>query len=197
MVATKKVRRGRPAQFDTDEAVAIALTEFHRDGYDGVGVARLGAAMGINPPSLYAAFGSKYGLFERAVELYSATAGGFITDALQSDGPVADILARMLADACDVYTQHSDRRGCLIMDGNINCTDESVVGLTLGCKQMMRKGLKALIAREAPESADAIAAYVVFVLSGLSAAARDGASKQDLLGFVDRTMLGIRKALTN
>ena len=46
-----------------------ALALFHERGYDAVGVAELSQATGVKPPSLYAAFGSKQGLFERAVAL--------------------------------------------------------------------------------------------------------------------------------
>lgn len=71
MVGTKMSRpRGRPRSFDLDKAVDTAIKLFQARGYDAVGVAELSAALGIKPPSFYAAFGSKAGLLERALKRY-------------------------------------------------------------------------------------------------------------------------------
>ena len=40
-----------------------ALEVFRRTGYEGASIADLTGAMGINAPSLYAAFGNKEALF--------------------------------------------------------------------------------------------------------------------------------------
>lgn len=54
---------GRPRQFDPEQAIETAQHLFHSRGYDAVSVADLTKAFGINPPSFYAAFGSKLGLY--------------------------------------------------------------------------------------------------------------------------------------
>ena len=59
---------GRPREFDVERALDRALDVFWRNGYEGASIADLTAAMGINPPSLYAAFGNKEGLFLAALE---------------------------------------------------------------------------------------------------------------------------------
>ena len=53
-----------------DHALDQALDVFWRNGYEGTSIADLTAAMGINPPSLYAAFGNKSGLFRKALDRY-------------------------------------------------------------------------------------------------------------------------------
>ena len=65
--------RGRPRRFDPDEALATAQRLFHQRGYDAVGVVDLTKALGINPPSFYAAFGSKASLYARVLERYATT----------------------------------------------------------------------------------------------------------------------------
>src|SRR5260370_9222577 len=61
--------------FDVDQAIDQALQLFWRNGYEGTTVSDLTAALRINRPSLYAAFGSKEELFRRALERYVAGPG--------------------------------------------------------------------------------------------------------------------------
>ena len=68
MTTNNPAPRGRPRRFDPDAAVATAQQLFHARGYDAVSVADLTEALGINPPSFYAAFGSKAGLYARILD---------------------------------------------------------------------------------------------------------------------------------
>lgn len=61
---------GRPRAFDRERVIGIALDLFWRQGFEGTSIHQLTLAMGIAPPSLYAAFGSKEDLYREAVELY-------------------------------------------------------------------------------------------------------------------------------
>ena len=74
MAGDKAVAIGRPREFDMDQALDRALDVFWRKGYEGASICDLTAAMGINPPSLYAAFGNKEGLFRKALDRYAAIA---------------------------------------------------------------------------------------------------------------------------
>jgi len=60
--------RGRPRSFDRAAALRRAMEVFWAKGYEGASLSDLTAAMGINSPSLYAAFGSKEALFLEATE---------------------------------------------------------------------------------------------------------------------------------
>lgn len=68
-MTTDKARvRGRPRRYDPEAAIKTAQQLFHRDGYDAVSVSDVTAALGINPPSFYAAIRSKAGLYARVLD---------------------------------------------------------------------------------------------------------------------------------
>lgn len=75
--------RGRPREFDIDHALDAAIVVFWQHGYEGAGVAELTEAMGIGPTSMYAAFGSKAELFQRALSRYIAVNMAYVAEALE------------------------------------------------------------------------------------------------------------------
>ena len=89
---TKKQSRvpGRPRRFAPEQAVSAAKVLFHQKGFDAVSVAEVTDYLGINPPSLYAAFGSKAGLFSRVLNEYVGTEAIPLADILRDDRPVGE-----------------------------------------------------------------------------------------------------------
>jgi len=173
--------RGRPRRFDEGAAVATAQHLFHERGYDGVGVAELGAAIGIGAPSLYAAFGSKLGLFERALDAYAGGDGAFIRPALERSGPVAEVLPALLADAVEAYTRADCPPGCLVMSGTRNCTVPEAVTLAQARQAKSWTLIRERIARERPDDAECLADLTMVLLGGLSGLARDGVGRDRLV----------------
>ena len=114
--------RGRPRRFDADEAVATAQRLFHARGYDAVSIADLTRALGINPPSFYAAFGSKAGLYARVLCRYGDTSAIPLTDFLRPDRPVAEALGALLEAAARHYAADPGIAGCLVLEG-LQCND--------------------------------------------------------------------------
>lgn len=182
MSDTKKSRgRGRPRRFDEEAAVETAERLFHDRGYDGVGVAELGSAMGIGAPSLYAAFGSKVGLFERALAVYEQQNGGILAEILQREGPVADLLPLFLEEAARFFSRPGEPCGCMVLSGTWNSGDAEAVALTAQLKEAGRERIRDRIARERPQDAERLADFTVSVMSGLSAMAREGVERDRLL----------------
>ena len=62
---------GRPRSFDVDQALDCAVQVFRQKGYEGASLSDLTGAMGINRPSLYAAFGDKQSLFHQVLDRYT------------------------------------------------------------------------------------------------------------------------------
>lgn len=112
----EKRRRGRPRAFDEDAALAAAAAVFWRKGYAGATLEDLTSAMGINPPSLYGAFGDKEGLFTRAVDHYSVTVTASIRAELAA-GDVWEALENFYLKAAESFGSPGCPTGCLMVSG--------------------------------------------------------------------------------
>jgi AcrR family transcriptional regulator len=110
------VPSGRTRQFDVDEALERALEVFWARGYEGATLPELTRAMGINRPSLYAAFGNKEQLFRKALDRYQTGPMSFLTEALRR--PTARAVAEAIFSGFIRMQRGRDKaRGCLIVSG--------------------------------------------------------------------------------
>ena len=182
MIANDKAR-GRPRGFDIDGALAVAQALFHDKGYDAVGVAELTAAIGINPPSFYAAFGSKAALFDRVLDLYAAE--GLVVEAFRrSDRGPADVIRAYMEAVARLYAGDARRSGCLVFEG-ARGTCPAASAAARDRKRASRDRGEAYVAETHPNKAAALADTVVATLTGLSAGAREGWDEARLLAVVD------------
>ena len=194
MTAVTK-ERGRPRKFDRDQVLRLAMEVFLDRGYDGASVGDLTSAMGINAPSLYAAFGCKEALFREALDLYVNAAGPRTRDELHK----RDVTARGAVEAMlrEAARRFGEGRGCLVVLGATHRTaDNEAVFEDLAerrneTQSLIRRRLKQGIAEgDIAASVDitTVAAFYATVLNGLSLQARDGASRKQLMGVVDCAM---------
>ncbi len=180
--------KGRPREFDIDEVLDRALRVFWRRGYEGATLPDLTAAMGINRPSLYAAFGSKEELFRKALDRYVEGPAAFVRESLNE--PTARAVAeRLLGGTIDLVTDRRNPRGCLIVQGALACgeTAESVrrevaARRVAGECAVRQRFERARADGDLPAGADAadLARYVVTVMRGMAVQAAGGASREDL-----------------
>lgn len=190
----KSRSRGRPRAFDRDAALDQAQAMFHAHGYEGVGVAALAEAMGVNPPSLYGAFGSKIGLYEEVLRRYSDASP--LTDPLDRSGvDTAAALSDLLVRAAIVYSADPKAPGCMALEGE-RSTDSDAACLARGCRDQNVRLLRDFIGSTHPEKADVVADYVAAVMSGLSADARGGHSTERLIAVADMAGLAIGTMLS-
>ncbi|GAB5468953.1 MAG: TetR/AcrR family transcriptional regulator [Rhodospirillales bacterium] len=106
--------RGRPKEFDPDDALRAAISAFWRDGYAGTGVAELTRAMGIGRQSLYDTFGDKRQVFIAALERYSGEQlADFEAQLAGADDQLAQLREMIRAFARGEGTEH---KGCMAMN---------------------------------------------------------------------------------
>jgi len=172
--------RGRPRGFDPEEAVATAQQLFHARGYDAVSVADVTDALGINPPSFYAAFGSKAGLYARILDRWADTGAIPLGEILRPDRPVAEALAEMLEEAARRYAADPAAAGCLVLEGT-RCNDQEARAAARTFNVAAEGVIRDYIAERHPEEAGRVADFVSTVMSGLSAKARGGHGLEQLL----------------
>ena len=153
---------------------------FARRGYDGVGVAELSEALGVNPPSLYAAYGSKCGLFEHAMRIYRARFEAAVPEALESEERLDAAVARLFAMAADAYTQDTEAAGCMVIEGGRSVQDPGARALLEKAHLATRRLIVERFERGNAPEPDLLADYVLAILSGLSASARRGAGRERL-----------------
>lgn len=188
---------GRPRGFERPEALQRALALFCERGYEGASVAELTAAMGITPPSLYAAFGSKEALYREALALYRAGPGGFAARALQEEPTARRAIARLLREAAALFPSGAVTAGCMISMAALCCAPEHR-GVAEHATRLRGEALAALEARiaagiaggELPPGSDAagLARFYGAVIQGMSIQARDGAGCAELLQIAEAAL---------
>jgi len=183
------MRTGRPRSFDREQALEAAVDVFWEHGYDATSIAMLTKALGIAAPSLYAAFGDKQTLFLEALDRYLSSYGAFTKRALTEEPQARQAVERLLREAAAAYTRPDHPHGCLLITATTNCSPQSAE-LAEHLRKLRAAGLRALESKlsiaaragQLPEQTDtrALARFYSAVLQGMSAQARDRATRTDL-----------------
>ena len=181
--------KGRPRCFDRDKALAKALDVFWRRGYEPASITELCQAMGINPPSLYSAFGNKAKLFLEAVNFYEKNYWDAPSKKLMSAPDIYQGIEVFFREAAHILLSPDSPCGCMVVLATINvCEDAKEIVSAIRDLRMATKDLFAeLLQRgiddgQLPSDTDVISLAGAFntMLEGLSIQARDGLSQSEL-----------------
>ena len=175
---------GRPREFNVNQALDRALHVFWSKGYEGTTIPDLTEAMGINRPSLYAAFGNKEALFRKAVDRYMEKAIERIR--LATSEPTAhQVVATYLSGSIDQLGNTHNPRGCLLVQAALVCAEEAdcIRRELIAQRQKIQDILRDRFERARQEkdlpadcSPDNLARYIVIIMNGLAVQAAGGAS---------------------
>lgn len=185
-------KAGRPLSFDREAALETAMLLFWRHGYESTSLGDLTAAMGVSPPSVYAAFGNKKGLFLESVRRYLShpTSPQEIIDAA---GSARDAALALMSGAAQTFTDPTTPPGCMLATSAISVSASAadvqaeLAALRNAVEAHLRRRIEhAVVDGELPEDTDAgaLAGHTTAVIQGMSTLARDGASRDKLLGVV-------------
>ncbi|MFJ4297804.1 TetR/AcrR family transcriptional regulator [Curtobacterium sp. NPDC089689] len=188
--------RGRPRSFDADAALDRAVDVFWRQGYEGTSLDDLTGAMGINRPSLYAAFGNKEETFKKAIGRYAEVEMAYVGDALAE--PTARAVAEhYLRSHVAAVTAPGRPAGCLSIQGGLAAGegDQRIVDFLAesragGEQRFVERFRRAVEDGDLPDTEDPVelAKYVSTVSAGLAVQASSGAPRAALAAVVERAL---------
>ena len=175
---------GRPRAFSEQEALDAATRVFQRQGYEGASLNDLTAAMGINRPSCYAAFGDKEALFLKVLERYTEQAAKLYREAFAQ--PTAHAVASYLLHHTLAVITSNTQDACLFALPFVH-SDQPGEALRAS-RQALERSLKRRFkrARRAGDlpptaDADALASLLSMTLRGLAGQAAEGVSRACLV----------------
>jgi AcrR family transcriptional regulator len=181
--------RGRPRSFDRAHALRQAMEVFWKHGYEGASITDLTTAMGINSPSLYAAFGCKEALFREAIAYYNENEGVDAAKALRELPTAKEAIGGFLRQNVIFYTEPDKPSGCMIVLTATTYTEQSkaihahLADWRIATEHDFRERIeRGVTDGDVPADADAatIAAFYSAVNQGMAIQARDGADRSKL-----------------
>ncbi|MFI5511582.1 TetR/AcrR family transcriptional regulator [Mycobacterium sp. NPDC051804] len=182
-------RRGRPRAYDPEVALQQARDTFWRNGFAATSMDDLASGMGMNRPSIYAAFGDKRGLYRAAATDYATSSRAWLESALTRERALRDELTSIYRDARDFYLAGDDGpRGCFLIgtavtesrtDGDVgDIVEATMCGFTaMFTKRFERAERDGELSPFAP---DALAQIATATLNTLAMRARTGAQREVL-----------------
>lgn len=168
---------GRPAKFDRDDAIEIAMNRIWRDGYEACSVKAISEDLGISRSSFYNAFGSREALFREALARYFDRSPDRAFALARRGVGIKALITRTFRDACRARAFDPEGRGCLVINGvselcNVHeelgaVLEEAVLGSLARIEQLLGW---AVDQGEIPETSDvhALALAVQNLLIGLN-----------------------------
>src|ERR1700761_6672177 len=107
--------RGRPREFDMNEALDQAIRVFCEQGYNATSIGDLIDAMGLASGSIYKAFRDKRAVFLAALDRHILLRKEQIAAAASSDKAARGRLRDVLAHFVEVSKGIEGRRGCMVV----------------------------------------------------------------------------------
>lgn len=187
-----KKPRGRPSAFDYEETLKKALKVFWTRGYEGASMAELSETMGINRPSIYAAYGNKEELFSKALAKYMSESVAYASEAMQ-ETQAKKVAEKFLTQSAEFLTNEQNPRGCMIAIGTLFSGEDSeqvqreVSAYRQGYENALRARFDlAKSQNDLPKNTNTatLAKYIATVHQGMSVQATSGANKEELLAVV-------------
>ncbi|WP_076864453.1 TetR/AcrR family transcriptional regulator [Bradyrhizobium mercantei] len=189
--------RGRPREFDVDQALDKAIKVFREQGYNATSIEDLTGAMGLASGSIYKAFKDKRAVFLAALDRYMRLRNDQIALIAGTRGTARERLRAVLGFYVDSAKGIEGRRGCMVVGSAVELAivDREVatrVGATLARNEafladLIRQGQAdgSISGRIDP---DDTARVMVCLTQGLRVVGKSGRAPADTAAAVDIAM---------
>ncbi len=189
----------RPVAFDRAYVLQQAINVFWLKGYKATSIKNLVDATGLQPGSLYAAFGDKRGLFLAALDAYFADMRKTILTVLHGNMPPLDRLRAFFAELVRQSCDDPERKGCLLINtlSEIPLQDTEINSRLQRMFAEVERELNGLLAEairngDLPEQdAEALAKYLVAGIFGLRIFNKMQPDPRSLEDVADRLLSGV------
>jgi AcrR family transcriptional regulator len=187
-VKTGNGKTGRPIGFDKDAALEAATLLFWERGYEGTSMSDLTQAMGLNPSSIYAAFGDKHALFQLAVKRYMEIRAQYAVKALE-EPTLEKFIHALFNNTVAFLTTPGHPPTCMTLAGAVGCSLDATPARDLMTEirkqnqvALRERLLKARNSGEFPKTIDVddYTRYLSTIIAGLSIQAANGSTKAEL-----------------
>lgn len=183
--------RGRPRNFNSDDALDAVLSVFWRNGFDGASLSELTEATGLTKPSLYAAFGDKEALYLKALERYKEKWIARHIAVLQNELHGKRAVELFMLSLAEMLSDPELPGGCFVVNGisdlgGFRTTEriEEALGATLKtCERLIEERLvQAQRDKHLPKSVNVsvLASFFYTIIAGLAVKAKAGFTKAQL-----------------
>lgn len=192
------MKAGRKRAFDKDVALDKAMRLFWANGYSGTSISDLTATLGINKPSLYAAFGNKEQLFKASIEHYTECYGEpTLLKLLEpKNANLEERLKAYMLSVASVVTDPALPIGCFFVksscESGSEAVPEEITCLLNNMKSEREKTLIAIFSKEQEQGALSqdtdvvdLTSYIIVVLYGIGVLAKNGATMKNLQPVVE------------
>jgi len=190
----------RPPGYERSAVLSRATEIFWQRGYGATSVSDLVAATGLKPGSLYAAFGSKKGLFLEVLEEYNAALlGDLETCVAEAPSPLAAVRA-LLGRMAESTLGEEGRRGCLAVNALLEMAghDEDIARTLRRHNDVLKGRIEQLLADakdtgeiEADATPRSLAVFVLNNLWGMRVLCKSGPRREALDSVVEGVMTAL------
>ncbi len=173
---------------------------FWRKGFEGASCDDLLSTMGLNSGSMYASFGDKKALYEKAFDLYCDTVFCQGMNILNGDGTPLENVKNLIRGMGERMAS-GDCKGCFVGNTLIEFGSDNK-GVAEIARQVMKRLQDALkkklvAAKKLGELSDTVnptelAAFIVNTAQGLNVMAKANADKKTILGIIKTTLSMLR-----
>jgi len=187
----------RPPGFERHDVLQKATEAFWERGYGATSISDLVAATGLQPGSIYAAFGSKKGMFLEVLDEYGSSFLGEVRSTLRREASSLDAIRAFLEAIAEDTMQRQGARGCLLVNATLEMShhEPDIAQKLCQYSDRLRQVLLEALndARDAGEispdsNPESLSVFLVNNLWGMRVMCRSAPSRQSLTAVVDNVM---------
>lgn len=191
----------RPPEYDRATVVDQAMAVFWAQGYSKTSIGDLVEATGLQPGSLYAAFGNKKGMFLEVIDQYNLAFLGGISTLQKEARPAVDKIHGLLQQIVEDQLSGKNQRGCLTVNAMLEMSqhDADIASRLRTYNQRLKKAFAALISDAQDEGhipayrdTDALSAFLMNNIWGMRVTCKSKPGEIALQAIVDGVMAALR-----